>query len=375
MTRRVYLDWNATAPMLPDALDAMIAAFEEIGNPSSVHAEGRRARHLIEQARSDVARLVGAEPADVTFTSGATEANNWVVRSGWDTVMASDLEHDSVLAAIDASGAHRVVVPVEASGQASVDAFGAALESSLAGGRTLAVLQLANNETGVVQPVEDVVRKAASRGVPVLCDAVQAAGRIPFRMAELGASFVTLSAHKIGGPKGVGALVSKPGHGLSPLLAGGGQERRQRAGTENVAAIVGFGAAARIALAGLEATEEHLLGLRDRLEFGLRSISPSLVVIGQGSRRLPNTTCVAVPGQKAELVVAAFDLAGFAVSSGAACSSGKVVRSRVLQAMGHDDNVTTASLRISIGRTTTADDITAFLGAWQTTAAEGRRAA
>jgi cysteine desulfurase len=237
------------------------------------------------------------------------------------------------------------------------------------------VLQLANNETGVVQPVADVVRMAAERGVPVLCDAVQAAGRIAFSVTELGASFVTLSAHKIGGPKGIGALVSKPGQGLSPLLAGGGQERRQRAGTENVAAIVGFGAAARIAKAELVAAQEHLDGMREQLEAGLRSISPSLVVLGHETRRLPNTTCVAVPGQPAELLVAAFDLAGFAISSGAACSSGKVVRSRVLQAMGYDDSVASASLRISVGRTTTADDITAFLRAWHTTAAVGRRAA
>jgi|LNFM01.1.fsa_nt_gb cysteine desulfurase len=375
MTHRVYLDWNATAPILPEARDVMIAALDAIGNPSSIHTEGRRARYMIEQARSDVARLVGAEPTHVAFTSGATEANNWVIRSGWDTVIASDIEHDSVLSAIDASGAQRVVVPAERSGLVSMDAFGAALDRLRDGGRTLAVLQLANNETGVVQPVADVVRMAAERGVPVLCDAVQAAGRIAFSVTELGASFVTLSAHKIGGPKGIGALVSKPGQGLSPLLAGGGQERRQRAGTENVAAIVGFGAAARIAKAELVAAQEHLDGMREQLEAGLRSISPSLVVLGHETRRLPNTTCVAVPGQPAELLVAAFDLAGFAISSGAACSSGKVVRSRVLQAMGYDDSVASASLRISVGRTTTADDITAFLRAWHTTAAVGRRAA
>jgi cysteine desulfurase len=361
---RTYLDWNASAPLKPEARAAMLAALDVTGNPSSVHAEGRRARALIEEAREQVAALVGAEPAEVVFTSGATEANNWALAADWDTIIVSGIEHDSVLAPARASAARLVSMPVSRDGLARTEILAGHLgASSGSPGRTLVSVQMANNETGVIQPVAEVAALARKLGCVVHTDAVQAVGRVPVHFAELGVDLLSLSSHKIGGPKGVGALVVRAGTPIAARMIGGGQERRRRAGTENVAAIAGFGAAARAALADVE-DAPRIAAQRDLLERGLARATPAAVVIGQTAARLPNTTCVAWPGKLAETLVIALDLAGIAVSAGAACSSGKVGSSHVLTAMGLPPDAARSAVRISLGPTTNARDIRRLLRAW-----------
>lgn len=373
---RTYLDWNATAPLGCEAREAMLAALDVVGNPSSVHAEGRRARALVETAREQVAALVGAEPRDVYFTSGATEANNWVLRGGFDTVLLAASEHDSVLQAAAASGVRRVDLPVGGNGVVAIEAVASEVLCGASPlGRGLVALQLANNETGVVQPVADLARFARGHGVSVLCDAVQGAGRMPVDLRRLGVDYLTLSAHKLGGPKGLGALATAAGAPLVPLVVGGGQERRLRAGTENVAAIAGFGAAAAAAVRDLAVASGRIERLRDQLEAQVLAATPAAVIVGAAAPRLPNTTCLALPGRLSEVLVAGLDLGGIAVSAGAACSSGKVGRSRVLEAMGCPAAVAAGAIRVSLGPATTELDISAFLAAWRSLTAIGRRAA
>jgi cysteine desulfurase len=371
---RTYLDHNATAPLRPEARGAMLEALDVMGNPSSVHAEGRRARALVESARERVADLVGARPAEVVFTSGATEANNWVLRAGWDVVLSPGVEHDSVLAPARACASRFRELPVD--GDGLVDLAGlenAMLESSPgAAGRRLLALQLANNETGVLQPVARAVALARSHGFSVHTDAVQAPGRVAIDINELGVDSLSLSAHKLGGPKGTGALVLREGFAPDPLVKGGGQERRRRAGTENVAGIAGFGAAAVAAMRDL-AGIDVLAGLRSRLEAGALDAARDAVVIASRAPRLPNTTCIALPGLSAETLVIRFDLAGVAVSAGAACSSGKVGPSAVLAAMGLPADVARAAIRVSLGWNTTERDVDAFLAAWVAIAGRGGR--
>ena len=363
-TARTYLDWNATAPLRPEAREAMLRALDLIGNPSSVHAEGRAARRLIEDAREQVAALAGARPHEVIFTSGATEANNMVVRSGWDAIFAAGIEHDSVLAPIRASGARHVSIAVGSGGVTAIADCEAMFVAKLGAGRSLATLQMANNETGVIQPVASLAGIARSHGVLVHTDATQAVGRVPVSFAELGVDYLSFSSHKLGGPKGVGALVAREDAPLSPWLTGGGQERRQRAGTENVAAIAGFGAAAVAAKAAL-GSWAGVAALRDHLEAELCRITPDVVIVGRDAPRLANTSCIACGRRAAETLVTALDLAGIAVSAGAACSSGKVAASHVLEAMGLYPAMTRAAIRVSIGPTTTDNDIAAFLAAWE----------
>ena len=362
---RTYLDWNASAPLLPEARTAMLAAMEIVGNPSSVHGEGRAARRIIEDAREQVARLVGARPPEVIFTSGATEANNLVIRSGWATVFAAEIEHDSVLAPLAVSGARRPEIPVGADGVVRagglVDLFPAVAAGKIP---ALVSLQHANNETGAVQPVAEVAALARARGVLVHTDATQAVGRMPVDVVVLGADYLSLSSHKLGGPKGAGALIVRNGAPLVPLIVGGGQERRQRAGTENLAAIAGLGAAARVAIAGL-GDYARVARLRDQLEAHVLRATPHAVIIAADAPRLANTSCIALPGRAAETLVAALDLAGIAVSAGAACSSGKVAESHVLTAMGLAPEITRSAIRVSVGPTTTDNDIAAFLAAWK----------
>lgn len=361
---RTYLDHNATAPLRPEARAAMLAALDAVGNPSSVHAEGRRARHIVEEARGHVADLVGARPAQVVFTSGATEANAWVVSAGWNVILAGGIEHDSVLAPARNAVADVVELPARGDGSVSPASVSEALERQAGrGARALLALQLANNETGVVQPVADVATLARAHGVAVHTDAVQAAGRLPIDFAGLGADTLSLSAHKLGGPKGCGALVLRDGLEIAPLIPGGGQERRRRAGTENVAGIAGFGAAAAAAKRDL-ALMGGLAALRDRLEREALAAAPDALVIGAGVQRLANTTCLALPGQAAETLVIRLDLAGIAVSAGAACSSGKVGASTVLAAMALPEEVARSAIRVSLGWSTTAGDVDAFLAAW-----------
>ncbi|HKM87259.1 MAG TPA: cysteine desulfurase family protein [Xanthobacteraceae bacterium] len=373
MTERVYLDWNATAPLRPEAQRALQDAAALTGNPSSVHAEGRAARRLVEQAREEVAALVAARPADVIFTSSGTEANMLALTPAIETagekrprdrLFMSAIEHPSVRAggrfpreaiediAVDADGRVDLAALTDAVGRAS---------------RPLVSLMLANNETGVVQPVAKAAAIVHAAGGLLHVDAVQAAGRIPCDIRALGADLLTLSAHKIGGAKGAGALVrgSEDIHLTKPLIRGGGQERGLRAGTENVAGIAAFGAAAGAALRQSADEAAHMLALRTPLEQGLRAISPQAVIFGAAVERLPNTTLFALEGVKAETAIIAFDLEGVAVSSGAACSSGKVQPSHVLAAMGVSPALSRGAVRVSLGWTTTPDDIERFLNAWR----------
>jgi cysteine desulfurase len=361
---RTYLDHNATAPLRPEARAAMLRALELTGNASSVHAEGRRARAMVETAREQVARLVGARPSEVLFTSGATEANNWVLSWGWRTVAAAGLEHDSILVPARRSGARVIEVPALSDGRADVTALRACLAAQPLEMPALVTLQMANNETGVLQPLADAAAVAREFGAKVHSDAVQAAGRIRVDMRELAAdAALSLSSHKLGGPMGAGALVVRDGLGVRPLITGGGQERRLRAGTENVPAIAGFGAAAEAAYAELDRME-RIAALRDRLEREALRMAPEAIVIGQEAPRLANTTCLALPKHSAELLVIKLDLAGIAVSAGSACSSGKVGVSAALAAMGLPAEVARAAIRISLGWNSSQKDVDAFLRAW-----------
>ena len=368
---RTYLDHNATAPLRPEARAAMLDALDTLGNPSSVHAEGRRARAIVEEARERVAALVGVTPAQVVFTSGATEANCAVLRAGWESILVAGIEHDSVLAPARASGAAIVEVPVDANGRTELPAISSALDRS-GSGKSVLALQLANNETGVIQPVAEAAAVAHEHGVCVHSDAVQAAGRMELDFETLGVDTLSLSAHKLGGPKGVGALVLREGFDIAPFVVGGGQERRRRAGTENVPGIAGFGAAASAAKRDL-ADMGRIGALRDRLESGALAMAPDALAIGSGAERLPNTTCLALPGLSAETLVIRFDLAGVAISAGAACSSGKVGVSPVLTAMGLPEDVARSAIRVSLGWTTTEADVDEFLAAWGSIVGHGGR--
>jgi cysteine desulfurase len=373
MAKRGYFDWNATAPLRDEARAAFDSALALPGNPSSVHAEGRAARRLIENAREEIAALVGARPGDVVFTSSGTEANMLALTPAIETVsekrprdrlLLSAIEHASVRAGGRFPRAAIEEIPVEADGRIDLKALTEAIAGS---SRPLVSLMLANNETGVIQPVAEAAAIVHASGGLLHVDAVQAAGRIACDIAELGADVLTLSAHKIGGPKGVGALVRRSDdiHFTDPLIRGGGQERGLRAGTENVAGIAAFGAAAAVAGRQRETDATHMLALRNLLETGLKAISPQVVIFGAGSKRLPNTTLFAAEGMKAETAVIAFDLEGLAVSSGAACSSGKVQPSHVLAAMGVSPALTRGGVRVSLGWTTTESDVEMFLAAWR----------
>jgi cysteine desulfurase len=369
--RRTYLDWNATAPLLPVARDAMVAALALIGNPSSVHAEGRAARAVVEAARADVAALVGARPENVVFTSGASEANAWVMRAGWDFIVASAIEHDSVRAYVPTGR----LVGADPSGVADVAAMArAVLTHDRPISRGLITLQVANNETGVLQPVAEMAAFARAHGLASFTDAVQAIGRMPVDLSELGVDFLALSGHKIGAPKGVGALILRGGEHLDAMIKGGGQERRRRAGTENVAAIAGLGAAARWHRAR-SSDVAALAARRDRMERRLLALSPDALIVGRDVARLANTSLVQMPGHSAETTMIHFDLAGVALSSGSACSSGTVAASHVLTAMGMSANDARSALRISLGPTTTDDDIDHLCRVWERVAAPQPRAA
>ena len=366
MTRaRTYLDHNASAPLRPEARAAMLAALDTIGNPSSVHAEGRAARAIVESAREAVARLVNARPSEVVFTSGATEANNVVMAAGWDTIFVSGIEHDSVLAPAARSGARISTIAVTPSGVADLAPVAEQIAAAAQGSkRVLLSLMAANNETGVIQPLAEAAALARAHGASLHVDAVQAPGRIAVDFAGLGADALTLSAHKLGGPRGVGALIVRDGVELPAAIVGGGQERRRRGGTECVAAIAGFGAAAEAIARELGAVE-RMAALRARLEDGVCAATPGAVVVGKDAARIANTACIAVPGKAAETLVIKLDLEGVAVSAGAACSSGKVGTSHVLTAMGLAPEMARSAIRVSLGAQTQDDDIAAFLAAWE----------
>jgi cysteine desulfurase len=348
---RTYLDHNATSPLRPSAKAAMLAAMELGGNASSIHFEGRTARKLMDDARDTIARALGVIAPMVVFTGGGSEANNTAIKgAGVERLLVSAVEHPSVIEAAKASGLSLELIPVDASGVVQRDA----LEEMLPGPEALVSIMLANNETGVIQPVRELAEIARRHGALVHTDAVQALGKVPVNFGVLGVDLMTVTAHKLGGPVGVGALIVRDGLPLKPLIDGGGQERRRRAGTENVPAIAGFAATVEEKLIEVKA-------LRDQLESELEDT----VVFGKAAPRLPNTTCFAVAGMNAETLLMAFDLDGIAVSSGSACSSGKVARSHVLGAMGIPPELSLAAIRVSLGWSTTETDIENFIAAWR----------
>jgi len=367
MTIRSYLDYSATAPLRSEVREAMIAAFDTYGNPSSVHAEGREARGMIEAARGKVAALAGARPEEVIFTSGGSEANALALaaRSGeaWQCYISA-IEHPSVLAGGRFYPESTTRIAVTSDGVIDLEALAAELaKHHLGGWRPFVSLMAANNETGAIQPMAEAAALVRAADGLLHSDAVQLAGKLKIDFGALGADMISLSAHKIGGPKGVGALILRDGGSVEPLIKGGGQELRRRAGTENVAGIVGFGVAAALAAAELDRAVE-LARLRDELERRALEIAPDAVVLSRKAERLPNTSCIAVPGTRAETLVIGLDLAGIAVSAGSACSSGKVEASHVLTAMGMAPEVIKGAIRVSLGSGTTEQDVERFIGAW-----------
>ncbi len=370
MTRRVYLDWNATTPLRAEARGAMLAAYDLIGNPSSVHAEGREARRLVEEARATLAAAVGALPRNVVFTSAGTEANALALSPGLrgsagrpvERLLVSAIEHASVLAGGRFPADRIGQIRVARSGVIDLDHLKALLSD---GPPALVSIMAANNETGALQPVVEAGRIVHEAGGLLHVDAIQALAKIPFDIRVIGADLATFSGHKIGGPKGIGALViAEELAGLEPVLRGGGQELNRRAGTENVAGIAGFGAALKAALQALPKDADRMATLRDRLENGLRTVAGA-TVFSDDVRRLPNTVLFTAPGLKAETAVIGFDLEGVAVSSGSACSSGKVQPSHVLSAMGFDPGVAQGAVRLSLGWSTELEDINRALEAWR----------
>jgi cysteine desulfurase len=368
-----YLDYNATTPMRPEALSVMATALTETGNPSSVHLFGRAARRRVDQAREQIAALVRARPENVIFTAGGTEANNLALFNHRNRrLLVSAIEHDSVLKPARHAGAD--LIPVQRSGEIDLEQLDFTLRRAQR--PALISVMLANNETGVVQPVQAVSAIAHRYGAVVHCDAAQAAGRIPVDMAALGVDFLTLSAHKMGGPQGIGALVLHQDREMSAMIQGGGQERGRRAGTENIAAIAGFGAAATVDTA---AEMMQIAYLRDVLEERLLSLGQPITIfgrsqgmaLGQGQLRLPNTSCFAAGTKNSETLVMALDLAGIAVSAGSACSSGKVRPSHVITAMGFDAATAGTAIRISLGWQSSLDDIERFVAAWSAIQARG----
>lgn len=362
---RTYLDCNASTPLRAAARAAMLAAHDATGNPSSVHAEGRRARAIIETAREQVAALVGAKPSEVVFTSGAAEANNAVIAAGWKAICVSAIEHDSVLAPARACGAKVIALPVSSDGVVQLPAVAETLtHAAQAGTRVLLSVMMANNETGIIQPVAEAAELAKSLGISLHVDAVQGPGRLPVDFASLGADTLTFSAHKLGGPRGVGALVVRDGINLPAFIKGGGQERRRRGGTENVAGIAGFGAAATEVMREREEAQ-RVVHLRDKLEAGVMAATPDALIIGRNAPRIGNTSCIALPGKSAETLVIRMDLEGIAISAGAACTSGKVGANAVILAMGLGESLARSAVRISLGPGTKEEDIAAFLAAWK----------
>ncbi|HEY2707520.1 MAG TPA: cysteine desulfurase family protein [Caulobacteraceae bacterium] len=357
----VYLDYNATGKVRPEAATAVARALELGGNPSSVHAAGRVARSIVEAARESVGRLVGAKAGSVVFTSGGTEANALAIESarlaGFERIIVGATEHDAVLENARASGVETEIWPVDATGVADLDWLRGRLAS---GPRALVCLMLANNETGVIQPVAGAAEIVLVADGWLHVDAVQGAGKIEVDFADLGADSLALSAHKLGGPQGVGALVAGPRATLSRRLHGGGQERGCRAGTENVPGIAGFGAAAAAALDDPGAIAHQAEG-RDALAASVKRAGA--VVLGQAVPRLPQTLCFAAPGFGSEVQVMGMDLAGVMISAGAACSSGKVKPSRVIEAMGRPD-LAPFAIRVSGGWATTASDWARCADAW-----------
>ncbi|TAA61716.1 cysteine desulfurase family protein [Shinella sp. JR1-6] len=382
-TERTYLDWNATAPLLPAAREAVLAALDSVGNPSSVHGEGRALRMLVEAARRDVAALLNAAPAHVIFTSGATEAANLALTPDYrmgrtpltiGRLYVSEIEHPAIREGGRFARDAVTTIPVTRAGLVDLEALTTLLAGhDKAKGLPMVAVMLANNETGIVQPVKSVAEVVHRHGGLLVVDAVQAAGRVSIDIAALDADFLIVSSHKLGGPKGAGALISR-GEVLmpAPLIRGGGQEKGHRSGTENPAALAGFAAAARAAVADLAGRNARIGALRDALESGMRAATNDVVIHGADVERIANTSFFSLPGLKSETGQIAFDLEGIALSAGSACSSGKVGQSHVLTAMGFDAAL--GGLRVSLGPASTEADVARFLAAFSRVMARRRAA-
>ncbi|KNY16898.1 cysteine desulfurase [Shinella sp. SUS2] len=382
-TERTYLDWNATAPLLPAAREAVLAALDSVGNPSSVHGEGRALRMLVEAARRDVAALLNAAPAHVIFTSGATEAANLALTPDYrmgrtplaiGRLYVSEIEHPAIREGGRFARDAVTTIPVTRAGLVDLEALTTLLAGhDKAKGLPMVAVMLANNETGIVQPVKSVAEVVHRHGGLLVVDAVQAAGRVSIDIAALDADFLIVSSHKLGGPKGAGALISR-GEVLmpAPLIRGGGQEKGHRSGTENPAALAGFAAAARAAVADLAGRNARIGALRDALESGMRAATNDVVIHGTDVERIANTSFFSLPGLKSETGQIAFDLEGIALSAGSACSSGKVGQSHVLTAMGFDAAL--GGLRVSLGPASTEADVARFLAAFSRVMARRRAA-
>lgn len=382
-TERTYLDWNATAPLLPAAREAFVSALDMVGNPSSVHGEGRALRMLVEAARRDVAALVNAAPAHVIFTSGATEAANLALTPNYRMgrtplaighLYASEIEHPAIREGGRFAREDVTTIPVTRAGLVDLEALETLLKDhDKAKGLPMVAVMLVNNETGIVQPVKAVAEIIRRHGGLLVVDAVQAVGRVPVDIEALDADFLILSSHKLGGPKGAGALVSR-GEVLMPaaLIRGGGQEKGHRSGTENPAALAGFAAAAGSAAADLPERNARIAGLRDGLETGMRLATNDVIIHGADVERVANTCFFSLPGLKSETGQIAFDLEGIALSAGSACSSGKVGQSHVLTAMGFDAAL--GGLRVSLGAGSTQADVDRFLAAFSRVVSRRRAA-
>ncbi|TAT83996.1 cysteine desulfurase family protein [Rhizobium ruizarguesonis] len=370
---RLYLDWNATAPLHPAARAAIMRAIDVFGNPNSVHGEGRAARAAIESARRKVAALVGTDAGNVVFTSGATEAANLALTPDFrmgrtplrlGQLYFSAIEHPAVREGGRFARDKMTEIPVTEAGIVDLDALSKLLDAhDKAAGLPMVAVMLVNNETGIVQPVEAAAKIVHAHGGLFVVDAVQAAGRIALDIEKIGADFLIVSSHKIGGPKGAGALIAR-GEALmpKPLIQGGGQERGHRSGTQNSLALIGFGAAAEAAADEFEARNAAIGALRERLEAGMREVAADVIIHGEGGERVTNTIFFTLPGLKAETGQIAFDLEGVALSAGSACSSGRLGESHVLTAMGRDAKL--GALRISLGFSTTEEDIDRAIAAF-----------
>jgi len=366
---RIYLDHNATTPVDPVAAEAMMRSLQHLfGNASSVHYYGQQAKAALDNARSALAALVGAEPAEVIFTSGGTEADNFAIRgaaealepSGRKHLITSGIEHEAVLntfKALAKRGWRTTVLPLDASGSVSADRLRDAMTEDTA----LVSIMHANNEIGTIQPITELATIAHAHGALFHTDAVQSVGKIPVNVRTLGVDLLAVSGHKFYGPKGIGALWVKRGVRLSPFLSGGKQERNRRAGTENVPGAIGMGIAASLAMQKMDAEAGRLSALRDRLEAALGQSSDQVTILGKDSERLPNTSCFAIAGKSSETLVMALDLAGYAISAGSACSSGKVRPSHVALAMGLGEGVARGALRVSLGAWNKAAEVDGFV--------------
>lgn len=358
MTTQIYMDYNATAPVFPAVIDAMAAALAHTGNASSVHGFGRAARKMVENARQQIAETINARPAQIIFTGGGTESNNTALQCfKRERIFISAVEHESMIKHKNAN-----IIPVDQDGMVSPET----LDRILSQEKTPALISimLANNETGVIQPIADLVEIAKKHNALFHVDAAQALGKIPVNFAKLNIDALTLSAHKFGGPMGVGALVVKEEMPFTAFLSGGGQERYRRAGTENIPAIVGFGVAC-MQIAKHQLRWEKIENWRNDMEQKIKRIAPETIFFGEKSDRLPNTSCFATPGWAAEKQVLAMDLSNIAIGSGSACSSGKVEPSHVLKAMGANTEQTKSAIRISMGWQTKQTDVQTLIKTWQ----------